>query len=176
MTKQHPTLNWRKYPFWIPHGHTGFGWAARAEVLRKVMLYDRAIVGSGDSLIFSASHYCEPYLSEVEAQVKSSKSCKKCGYQNESSAYTKNYKQWAQQWHKAVDGKIGYAPMLIEDMYHGDHVYRHYKRRRDILTSYQYDPTKDVSIDNQGLLTWSTNKQELPEVVKMYFLSRCEDA
>ena len=37
------------------HGHTGFAWGARREVLDQVPLFDRAIVGTADHIIAHAS-------------------------------------------------------------------------------------------------------------------------
>jgi hypothetical protein len=159
----------------VPAGHCGYGWAARAEVLRRVLLYDRAVVGGGDRLILGASYYQEPFLDEVESMVKYGKRCTTCGWQWESPAYTKHFLDWAAKWQSEVEGSVGYALLKIEDSYHGPLKYRFCIRRRRIITRNGFDPVLDVAEDANGVLTWASDKPQLHDDIMMYFNSRREN-
>jgi hypothetical protein len=159
----------------IPPGSSGFGWAARAEVLRRVLLYDRAIVGGGDRLILGASYYRKPFLQQVESLVKAGQQCTTCGWQWHSALYTKHFLDWASKWQEEVQGSIGYAPNTIKDLFHGPRKHRFYKRRRRILARNGYDPSSDVIEDANEVLKWASDKEQLHESVKMYFRMRRED-
>jgi hypothetical protein len=160
----------------VLEGKSGYGWAARAEVLKKVLLYDRAIVGGGDRLILGGSFYREPHIEAVESMVKFGQRCTACGWQWHSKPYTDHYLAWARRWHKEVNGDVGYSPLRIKDLYHGQREFRFYKRRRRILVSSEFDPISDVAEDRNGVLKWASDKPQLHEDVKLYFYSRREDA
>jgi Sulfotransferase domain len=157
-------------------GQSGFGWAARAEVLSKVQLFEHAIIGGGDKLMLAASltqNMDNPKLAHLTF---STINCQKCNHVNRSSHYTKDYIDWAKKWSAAVNFQVGYAPMNIKDMFHGNRKDRAYMGRRDILFKHNYNPTSDLFINNTGCLAWSTGKDDFHHAIKSYFLSRREDA
>lgn len=156
-------------------GQSGFGWAARAEVLRKVMLYENAIVGGGDKMIFLASLAPNFTTHGFQALTVSSFSCSRCGHRNMSSAYSSSYLEWANRWADAVDKQVDYADLNIRDMYHGDRKDRKYLARRDILFKHQFNPAEDLTLDASGCLAWASEKKNLHHDVESYFLSRRED-
>ena len=156
-------------------GQSGFGWAARAEVLREVMLYDKAIVGGGDKLILAASLASDLSDQQLQELTHSSLACEVCGHRNRSEAYTLDFLNWAQRWSAAVGGRVGYARLHISDMYHGKRADRKYMTRRDLLYRHQFNPTDDLTEDNAGLLAWATGKPGFHNDVESYFLSRRED-
>ena len=156
-------------------GQSGFGWAARAEVLEQALLYNNAIVGGGDKLIMAAS-LSEDFSEKGIARLTRSKfSCKACGHKNQSDAFTADYLEWAQRWSQAVDGKVGYAKLQISDMYHGKRSDRGYMVRHDILYRNEYDPSKDLISEESDCLTWSSGKETMHREVENYFLSRRDD-
>jgi hypothetical protein len=156
-------------------GQSGFGWAARAEVLKKQLLYDKAIVGGGDKLIFAASLAADRSDRRFQALTHSSVACEKCDHQNQSAAYTRYYLDWAECWAAAVDNKVGYVDLQIRDMYHGRREDRKYHERREILYRHQFDPAHDLSTDEMDCLAWGSDKQDLHRDVESYFLARRED-
>ena len=156
-------------------GQSGFGWAARAEVLKKELLYDKAIVGGGDKLIFAASLAADRSDNRFQTLTHSSVVCEKCGHQNQSAAYTRYYLDWAERWAAAVDNKVDYVDQQIRDMYHGRCEDRKYHERREILYRHQFDPAHDLSTDGMGCLAWGSDKRNLHREVKSYFLARRED-
>jgi hypothetical protein len=83
----------RKHPFGVPNGYPGFGWAATAEVLSRVRLYDRAIVGGADRLMLAASCPRNPDWEDRITEIRqgSLASCHTCGHVNESPGYTEDF-------------------------------------------------------------------------------------
>jgi len=156
-------------------GQSGFGWAARAEVLEKVMLFENAIVGGGDKLMFIASLANNFSDQHFDGLTQSKFACGSCGHKNRSLAYRDHFLEWAHQWSGAVNGAVDYARLHIRDMYHGKRDDRGYMTRHDIIYRYEFDPAVDLVSDAAGCLAWAEGKDQLREGVEAYFLSRRED-
>jgi hypothetical protein len=156
-------------------GQSGFGWAARAEVLEKVPLFESAVVGGGDKLMFIASLADDHSDPRFEELTQSKVVCASCGHRNRSSAYSAHYGEWARQWSNAVDGAVDYAHLHIRDMYHGKRDDRGYMTRHDIIYRHEFDPAVDLVSDAAGCLAWAEGRDQLRQGVEAYFLSRRED-
>lgn len=98
------------------HGHVGFAWGARREVLEKCPLYDRALIGGSDHILAHAAagdigHLCI------------------------TKSFTENIEeveQWMRQFYDAAQGKIGFVKGDLYHIWHGDVQNRQYlKRIRD---------------------------------------------
>ena len=157
-------------------GQSGFGWAARAEVFEKVLLFENAVVGGGDKLMFAASLAKDQSDPRFQALTHSKYTCKACGHKNRSDAFTVSFLEWAQQWSTAVDGSVDYARLRIRDMYHGKRSDRGYMARHDILYRNKFDPAVDLLINSSNCFEWSPGKERLGGEVEAYFLSRREDS
>lgn len=156
-------------------GQSGFGWAARAEVLEKALLFEYAVVGGADKLMLLAS-FADSLGDERFADLTRSKiACDACGHRNWSAALSESYMRWAHTWSDAVGGSLDYARLYIHDMYHGQRSDRGYTTRHDILYRHDFDPGMDLIQDNDGCLEWSGTKADLRREVEAYFLSRRED-
>ena len=172
---QPPMTKWRLAKGISLGGQSGLGWAATADVLKRVELFEEAIVGGGDKLMFAASlvdDLADPKLGELTA---SQTACDKCGHRNQSARYTGRYLEWAQRWSEAVDRQVGSAQLHIHDMYHGGRADRNHMARKDILFRHHYDPASDLTTDSSGCLTWTPGKKSLHRAVESYFMSRRED-
>jgi hypothetical protein len=96
------------------HGHVGFAWGARRELLDKVPLFDKALIGGADHLIAHAS----------VGQLM-------------SPCITKSFGRWfgfwwSLRWYWRVRGSLGYVPGDLYHIWHGDIKKREYlKRIRD---------------------------------------------
>ena len=164
-----------KYPIGTPLGLTGLGWAARAELLQAVPLYDRAILGGADKMIYGASFPELISNKKLKELTKSHYKCPSCGQRNESPKYTQDYQKWAKQWANAVGGSTSYVYQGVKDLYHGNRKLRNYMTRREILYTHDFDPMVDIAIDENGCWKWNSDKPELHHDVAHYFLSRKED-
>jgi len=95
------------------HGHVGFAWGARREVLDAVPLYDRALVGGADHVIAhaAAGHFDHSCIQK---------------------SFTENLDEinaWSKQFYNVVKGKIGYAKGDLYHIWHGDIAKRQYLKR-----------------------------------------------
>jgi hypothetical protein len=113
------------------HGHVGFAWGARREVLAQCPLFDNALIGGADHIIAHAAaghipHHCitksfTENLPEVEA--------------------------WSKKFYRAVLGRIGYVKGDLYHIWHGDINNRQYLKRIQ-----DYTPqTKALPRDANGL-------------------------
>lgn len=165
------------HPIGRPNGYSGFGWAARADLLERVPLYDRAIVGGGDKMIYYA---CAPRTDDWQARVAKMLStnytpCSGCGHSNAAPCYLDDYFQWARAWHDAGGADPGAADLTIRALYHGDLRNRFYHLRRDILLRHAFDPATDIAPTPNGCWTWNSDKPRLHHEVHSYFFNRHED-
>lgn len=132
------------------HGHVGFAWGARREILESLPLYDKALIGGADHIIAHAAagqiaHNCI---------VKS---------------FTDNLEevnQWSADFYKLVNGKIGFVEGDLYHIWHGDIDKRQYLKRIQDFTA----KTKQiVHRDKNGLFI--TNKGD-DTYMKNYFIQR----
>lgn len=156
-----------KYPNWLsrrsekdlPFGAPGFAWAARRDVFEHCGgLYDRDIVGSGDCLL------ADCLLG----------SWKLHGFERKFNQRTKDS---IANWCTLVKKKnlsVGYLPVDVFHLWHGDLRNRLYMRRHQALLKHDYDPERDIVLNN-GVWEWATDKKEMHQEVKDYFYQRKED-
>ena len=116
--------------FW----HPGYGWAITRKAFEKLGgLYDKAILGSGDSVMCLS--LMKKGLSAIN--VKST-----AGYKESISIYQKN----------ADNLKYGHVPGIIRHHFHGSKKNRKYVERWGILLRHNYDPSIHVTFDKNGIL------------------------
>ncbi len=156
------------------NGYSGFGWAARMDLFETVSLYDRAIVGGADKLIFAATFRDQPdWTSQIDKLMRSNfEACGACGHHNQAAAFIADYHAWARQWSTAVGGQLAYADTTVHSLFHGEHQNRHYRLRRDILLRHDYAPDRDLAIDENGCWRWASDKWGLHQQVHGYFFER----
>ena len=123
-SKRHPNM-WRSFcanvatnELWKSeaydqHGHVGFAWGAQREVLERVPLYDRALVGGADHIIAHAATGQIP-----------------------CSCITKSFTQdieavndWSRDFYAVAKGKVGYVKGDLYHIWHGDLAKRDYLKR-----------------------------------------------
>lgn len=132
------------------HGHVGFAWAARREVLDKTPLYDKALIGGADHIIAHAA----------AGQI---------GHKCIAKSFTDNIdeiSQWSEEFFKSVRGKIGYVKGDLYHIWHGDINNRQYLKRIQDFTSKSKDI---VNRDENGLFI--TNNED-DTYMKNYFKQR----
>lgn len=160
-TLRHPSL-WRSFcanyvttnladnQNYDKHGHVGFAWGARREVLTKVPLYDKALIGGADHII---AHAAAGHINHLCI----------------AKSFTDNIDEvndWSRKFYREVKGKIGYVSGDLYHIWHGDIKNRDYLKRIQDFTA----KTKDiVSRDKNGL--YVINKED-EKFVKEYFKKR----
>lgn len=141
------------------HGHPGFAWASRRDVIESVGFYDTAIVGSGDALMAHAFVGSETAL--------------------DGSRYPPNFVEHYRRWFTnacgQVQGSVGYTEGTVFHLWHGLSKHRGYRNRLRQLMLYDFDPAVDITVGESALYEWATDKSELVEFVSEYFVSRRED-
>lgn len=110
------------------HGHVGFAWGARREIVDKVHLYDRALIGGADHIVAHAGALQVPC------------SCI-------SRSFTLDHEdveEWSQDFGAAVEGKMGYVEGDLYHIWHGDIKDREYlKRIREFATEIAFITRRD---------------------------------
>jgi hypothetical protein len=132
------------------HGHVGFAWGARREILQKMPLYDRALIGGADHIIAHAAAGQIPH------------SCI-------TKSFTDNLDEvlnWSKRFYKLIQGRIGFVQGDLYHIWHGDIDKRQYlKRIQDFTTK-----TKQIiHKDENGLYVTHAGDDEY---MKKYFKHR----
>ena len=146
-------------------------------MLRQVELYDAAVIGGGDKLVYAASLGVDDAWYQKAGKLLRTllPPCPRCNHVNVASSFVENYFEWARRWHEVVRGQVSYAPELIRTLYHGDRRDRHYHARTDILLRHDYHPREDLATDASGLWRWASEKPDLHLQVQNYLFERRED-
>lgn len=144
--------------------HTGYGWAATSEVLSSCMLYDKSILGGGDSLIWLASFSHLYNFNEIIKHHPIQKLNLK--------HFFKNYLSWANKWGSLIQGSVGHVYCPIKVLPHGHTKDRNYLLRYQFLIDSNYNPYQDIEYENNII---TTNNHMLLILSKKYFSSRNED-
>jgi hypothetical protein len=132
------------------HGHVGFAWGARREVLIEVPLYDRALIGGADHIIAHAAAGQIPHTCITKS-------------------FTENIaevNEWSEKFHRVVQGDIGYVEGELYHIWHGDIEKRQYLKRIQDFTPVTKTITKR---DKNGLYITETGDDQY---MKKYFQHR----
>lgn len=95
------------------HGHVGFAWGCRREVLDKCLLYDKALVGGSDHILAHAAVGQIPHP------------CITSTFRDNMDEVM----EWSRRFYEATDGKILYTPGELHHIWHGDIALRDYVQR-----------------------------------------------
>lgn len=143
-------------------GTTGYVWAARREFISDVGLYDRCIVGGADRILALA--FAMPWRN-IPASAQRIR----------HAPLIEDIRPWHETVFDRVQGNLGFLAGVIHHHWHGESEHRQYVDRHAVLEQFQYDPRRDVGLDSQGLLTWTSDKPALHAGVRAYLSSRRED-
>jgi hypothetical protein len=144
-------------------GHSGFAWAARAEILRKHGFYDKDIAGSGDFTMACAMWN----LWEEWGGLK----WRELFFTPEHLA---DIDRWGKSFYEDVRGNVSYVPGKAFHLWHGRQEDRDYLNRYIGVKNEGYDPATDIRIAENGCWEWASDKPELHRYVKQYFDARKE--
>ena len=138
----------------------GLAWAGRRDLLDQHGLYDACVLGSGDRAVFYAAL---GHFDEAARRLRM------------NGRRFNHYLAWAERFHDAIRGRVGYIHGRMFHLWHGDRSNRDYRQRHRLLEDFDFDPDRDIGIDPNGCWGWTSEKPDLHEAVKRYFSSRNED-
>jgi tetratricopeptide (TPR) repeat protein len=148
-------------------GASGFAWAARAELLSEVRLYDAAVFGGGDRLIQLA---CNPAPGETREHA----------YplapelvRSQPAALLDHYRRWADRWGRRVAGDVGFADQSIQTFFHGDFFDRYGAHRQ--RSEFPLDPDRDLLLDASGAWCFAPGAVALRDAAIPWLQARRED-
>lgn len=144
--------------------HTGYAWAARSECLSECLLYDKAIIGGGDSLIWLGSFHSNKEIYQLFQHHPI--------FKLELNAYIMDFLDWSEQWGHQIQGKVSCVYNNITALPHGFNDDRNYVSRYFLLNKHNYNPKKDVEYID-GLL--HCKNKNLSNDIHQYFKERKED-
>ncbi len=110
------------------HGHVGFAWGARREVLDKVQLYDRALAGGADHIVAHAAAGHIP-----------------CGCINRAfTLEIDDVVEWSKEFADVVGGRVGFVKGDCYHIWHGNIEDREYlKRIKEFAQQIQFITRRD---------------------------------
>lgn len=138
----------------------GMAWAARRDLIARYGLYDRCIIGGGDTALASAAYGCFDAVIALHRM---------------NARQQRRYLAWAQPFHAAVQGGVGVAELEIQHLWHGALADRQAGVRHRQLMEHDFDPDSDIAPGRDGAWRWASNKPQLHQLLADYFRARRED-
>jgi hypothetical protein len=142
----------------IDYWHPGFGWAITRKAYEKIGgLYDKGILGSGDSIMALSFIGKVTNMNTVNYHID---------YNNSMVEYQENAKKL----------RLGYTPGVIRHHFHGTKQNRKYVERWRLLMDFKYSPITHLTYDEMGILI-PTNQfpEQFKDAILQYFKDRKED-
>jgi hypothetical protein len=147
------------------HGHTGFAWAARREILDTLGFYDAAIMGSADDLM--AHGFCGDFRSP----------CLPSKFLD-GTAFRRHFQQWAESAWETVRGRIGFVPGRLLSLWHGERRNRGFPDRFVSTARLGFDPLGDLRLEANGVWRWGCDEDRallFRAWARTFFANRQED-
>jgi hypothetical protein len=145
---------------WRWHGHTGFAWAARRDLLARCGFFDPCLTGAGDHLM------AHGFLGDVASPCIE-------GMISLGTSMHRAFTRWAENARLGPEG-LGFAHGTLCHLWHGEMRDRKYWERAQELKTLHFDPTVDLRIVD-GSWTWSGANPRLEEWSTRLFVDRRED-
>ncbi len=151
-----------EYDGWYSHGHTGFAWAARREVIERCSFFDLCLTGSGDHLmshgfVGDVTSRCIDHIIGVETPLH------------------REYLRWAETAARETGARVGFIPGRIYHLWHGDLKHRRYHERSQQMKLFGFHPGIDLQKAPDGCWQWSGANPSLAEWARQLFADRHED-
>lgn len=151
--------DWRRaLADYFEHGHPGFAWAARRDILARHRLYDRHVLGGGDVSVAHAFYGDNDYWRGLNY-------CCRGMARAELAAMA----AWGRALYADVQASVSHVPGRALHLWHGAIAGRGYRDRWGILKDADFDPATDVALDENGCLRWNSDKPMLHRRVRDYF-------
>jgi len=150
----------------FPLQNPGFGWAGRSEIFNSIRLYDKAILGDNDTLLFYSFFYSG----------KNKDLIKNAFAVNCLSRLLKaDFLKYAESMGSIVKGRVGFAKQDISTFYHGDLKNRKYIDRKKMYKLYDFDPFSDLKDNSCRCFEWAGSKKKFHSDVNDYFFGMREE-
>ena len=184
------------------HGHTGFAWAARRELLAGCGLYDIGFDVGADH--FMAHAFYGDWTGPCVRAATSAGALEGLARRQSKSALGRlsrrlippswrrrlwpwhwrrrvneplrsHFIAWAGRFYRAMEGGVGYTPGTILHLWHGDEVLRPPAPIRAELFRHGFDPAVDLRIGSSGCWEWAVDRPALRAWADGFFARRQED-
>lgn len=143
----------------LPFSTPGFAWAAQRSFYSDLGIYDKNIVGSGDTFLVDC------YLNSWGIH----------GFAMKFNDHMKkDMVEWINEFRKKPLS-VDYLPVDIYHLWHGSLKNRRYMDRHDVIKEFDYNPATDIVLKN-NVYEWASDKPGLHENIKQYFFARQEDS
>jgi len=146
-------------------GHPGYAWATRRETIQELGFFDLMVVGGADR-VMSAT-----FLGIPENQIMAADQSKV----NYSVEFSNLLEQWQKNANILIQQSVSFVPGFLFHLNHGENKNRNYVKRHELLKKFQFNPKVDLALNQEGVWEWSSNRVDLQNAVRDYFLSRRED-
>jgi len=145
----------------IEGGHLfGVAWAGHTKTMKKYGLYDAQIVGGGDRAVcYAALGQFDLLRTMLEFNDKR----------------WKHYLDWSRLFYSEIKGDIGFIEASAFHLWHGEIVNRQYFTRHEEFYQYNFDPTIDIALSDEGAWRWNSDKPEMHRFFERFFQKRSED-
>ncbi len=134
----------------------GFAWAAHRDLLERLGVYDACVMGGGDVAIAAAG------IGGIEDYAD---------YLLFNQRRREHIRAWARPFYEIVRGNLGYCRGTVSHLWHGELKDRNYRDRRIRFSEFDFDPHRDIVIDD-GPWRWNSDKPEMHRFVRSYFGSK----
>jgi hypothetical protein len=139
---------------------TGRAAVARRTLLENHGFYDSCVMGSGSRAMLCAA------LGRFDDAIQ---------YLKMSPLWARHYLAWAHPFFDSVNGSVTYLNENVFHLWHGELEDRKYIERHGLLKEADFDPVKDIALDENGVWQWSRPQSEMKEYFWRYFTGRRED-
>ena len=140
----------------ISCGH-GYVWAATRKLLEDHRLYDACVIGGTDSAIVRAAY--GRFDDALRLQ----------------PLHRDHYLAWAQPFHEVVNSNVGFVDGNIFHLWHDKTEHRRYRARNEEFRRFQFDPFTDIAADRNAAWRWNSDRPEMHDYLRDYFVARRED-
>ena len=144
--RYHPGA-WQIDPPRGPKPSVGGAWAARTKLLRRLPLYDRNVVGGGDTWWLNGVLHVNTPEALVTRHLTPKHRADVCRWINRA---------------RAMELRVGWLPGEYTHLWHAEQVDRRHWERHQILVRHGYDPQRYTRLNADGLVEWTT---EAPPVM-----------
>lgn len=145
------------------HGHTGYGWAARRELLDEHGLYECAIAGSADHFMAHAA------MGDLDSACINRMLI--------DPSVIDHFRRWGEAFFASIQGRMGTVNGRVCHLWHGNHADRRYSERHIELAKLGFNPGLDlISRPGRPLeLRDGPRHEALAQWFQRYFAQRRED-